>query len=53
MSKLLTVSLSPHIHTDESVNKIMYRVILALVGFCFRDGCPPGDPDCCGCLCGR
>jgi Na+-translocating ferredoxin:NAD+ oxidoreductase subunit D len=31
MSKLLTVSLSPHIHTDESVNKIMYRVILALV----------------------
>jgi Na+-translocating ferredoxin:NAD+ oxidoreductase subunit D len=31
MSKLLTVSLSPHIHTDESVNKIMYRVILALI----------------------
>lgn len=31
MSKLLTISPSPHVHTNESVNKIMYRVILALV----------------------
>ncbi len=31
MSKLLTISPSPHVHTSESVNKIMYRVILALV----------------------
>ena len=30
MSKLLTISPSPHVHTSESVNKIMYRVILAL-----------------------
>ena len=30
MAKLLTISPSPHIHTDDSVNKIMYRVILAL-----------------------
>lgn len=31
MNKLLTISPSPHIHTSESVNKIMYRVILALM----------------------
>ena len=31
MSKLLTISPSPHVHTTDSVNKIMYRVILALV----------------------
>lgn len=31
MSKLLTISPSPHVHTSDSVNKIMYRVILALV----------------------
>ncbi len=29
-SKLITVSASPHIHTSDSVNKIMYRVLLAL-----------------------
>ncbi len=31
MSNLLTVSPSPHVHTDDSVNKIMYRVVLAMV----------------------
>ncbi|WP_159517474.1 RnfABCDGE type electron transport complex subunit D [Sunxiuqinia indica] len=31
MSKLLTISPSPHVHTSDSVNKIMYRVLLALV----------------------
>lgn len=31
MSKLLTISPSPHVHTNDSVNKIMYRVILALL----------------------
>ena len=31
MTKLLTISPSPHIHSGDSVNKIMYRVILALV----------------------
>ncbi|MGQ8335166.1 RnfABCDGE type electron transport complex subunit D [Sunxiuqinia sp. A32] len=31
MSKLLTISPSPHVHTSDSVNKIMYRVIFALV----------------------
>ena len=31
MSKLLTISPSPHVHTGDSVNKIMYRVILALI----------------------
>ena len=31
MSKILTVSPSPHIHSDDSVQKIMYRVILALL----------------------
>lgn len=31
MSKLLTISPSPHVHTSDSVNKIMYRVILALL----------------------
>lgn len=31
MNKLFTISPSPHIHSGESVNKIMYGVILALV----------------------
>ena len=31
MDKLLTVSPSPHIHTDDSTRKIMYRVVFALV----------------------
>lgn len=31
MSKLLTISPSPHVHTSDSVNKIMYRVLLALL----------------------
>ncbi|HOF54531.1 MAG TPA: RnfABCDGE type electron transport complex subunit D [Prolixibacteraceae bacterium] len=31
MNKLLTISPSPHQHTDDSVRKIMYRVLLALV----------------------
>lgn len=31
MSNLLTVSPSPHVHTTDSVNKIMYRVVLALL----------------------
>ncbi|NQU85847.1 MAG: RnfABCDGE type electron transport complex subunit D [Mariniphaga sp.] len=31
MSNILTVSPSPHIHSGESVNKIMYRVILAMM----------------------
>lgn len=31
MSNLLTVSPSPHVHTDDSVNKIMYRVVVALL----------------------
>ena len=31
MNKLLTISPSPHVHTSDSVNKIMYRVILALM----------------------
>lgn len=31
MSKLFTISPSPHIHSGDSVNKIMYSVILALV----------------------
>lgn len=31
MNNLLTISPSPHIHSDDSVNKIMYRVILALI----------------------
>jgi len=31
MNKLLTISPSPHVHATDSVNKIMYRVILALV----------------------
>ncbi len=31
MSKLLTISPSPHVHTKDSVNKIMYRVLLALL----------------------
>ncbi|MBN1819131.1 MAG: RnfABCDGE type electron transport complex subunit D [Prolixibacteraceae bacterium] len=31
MSKILTVSPSPHVHSDESVNKIMYRVVLAMM----------------------
>ncbi len=31
MSNLLTVSPSPHIHTDDSTQKIMYRVVYAMV----------------------
>ncbi len=31
MSKLLTISPSPHIHSGDTVNKIMYSVMLALV----------------------
>jgi electron transport complex protein RnfD len=31
MNKLLTISPSPHILSDDSVNKIMYRVIFALM----------------------
>ncbi len=30
MNNLLTISPSPHVHSDDSVNKIMYRVIFAL-----------------------
>lgn len=30
MSKLFTISPSPHVHSGESVNKVMYGVILAL-----------------------
>lgn len=31
MSKLLTVSPSPHVHTSESTQKIMYRVVYAMI----------------------
>ncbi len=31
MSNLLTVSPSPHVYTDDSVKKIMYRVVYALI----------------------
>lgn len=31
MSQMLTVSPSPHVHTDESTRKIMYRVVYALI----------------------
>jgi len=31
MSKLLTVSPSPHIHSSESTRKIMYRVVYAMI----------------------
>ena len=31
MSKLLTVSPSPHIHTGDSTQKIMYRVVYAMI----------------------
>ena len=31
MNKILTVSASPHFHTEESVQKIMFRVIFALM----------------------
>ena len=31
MSKLLTVSPSPHVHTNDSTRKIMYRVVYALI----------------------
>jgi len=31
MSKLLTVSPSPHIHSSESTQKIMYRVVYAMI----------------------
>ena len=30
MNKLLTISPSPHVHTSDSVNKVMYRVILGM-----------------------
>jgi Na+-translocating ferredoxin:NAD+ oxidoreductase subunit D len=36
MSKLLTVSPSPHIHSNDSVSKLMYGVVLALLpAMCF------------------
>ncbi|MEE4285281.1 MAG: RnfABCDGE type electron transport complex subunit D [Mariniphaga sp.] len=31
MSKLLTVSPSPHVHSDDSTRKIMYRVVYAMI----------------------
>lgn len=31
MSNLLTVSPSPHVHSDDSIRKIMYRVVYALI----------------------
>lgn len=31
MSNLLTVSPSPHVHSDDSTQKIMYRVVLAML----------------------
>ncbi|MCG6187051.1 RnfABCDGE type electron transport complex subunit D [Maribellus maritimus] len=31
MSKLLIVSPSPHVHSDDSTQKIMYRVVLAMI----------------------
>lgn len=31
MSNLLTVSPSPHVHSDDSVQKIMYRVVVAMI----------------------
>lgn len=31
MSKLLTVSPSPHVHTSDSTSKIMYRVVYAMI----------------------
>ncbi len=31
MNSIITISPSPHVHTDDSVRKIMYRVILALL----------------------
>ncbi len=31
MDKLLTVSPSPHVHSKDSTQKIMYRVVLAMV----------------------
>jgi len=31
MNKLFTVSPSPHVHSDDSTRKIMYRVVLALM----------------------
>jgi len=31
MDKLITVSPSPHIHSDQSVEKLMYGVIIALI----------------------
>ncbi len=31
MSKLLTVSPSPHVHTSETTQKIMYRVVYAMI----------------------
>lgn len=31
MNRIIAISPSPHVHTDDSVRKIMYRVILALM----------------------
>ena len=31
MSNLFTVSPSPHVHSDDSTRKIMYRVVYALI----------------------
>lgn len=31
MNRIIAISPSPHVHTDDSVRKIMYRVILALI----------------------
>ena len=31
MSNLLTVSPSPHVHSDDSTQKIMYRVVYAMI----------------------
>ncbi|NOR75608.1 MAG: Na+-transporting NADH:ubiquinone oxidoreductase subunit D, partial [Draconibacterium sp.] len=31
MNKLLTVSPSPHVHSDDSTQKIMYRVVYAMI----------------------
>ena len=52
MNKLLTVSPSPHVKGDESIRKIMYGVVLAMlrglchVGHVFRLGKRKGDTHC-------
>ena len=38
-----TISGSPHVHSTENTQKIMYRVILALVPALLRMVCPPPD----------